>query len=1343
MLRGLLFSICLLIVVEGFAQAPQLPYSINAPDLPDWVHLLYSDTANESQIQAAFEAYYQQHPFEKNQHTQYFKRWKRQLARAPHWSGMSDRERHHYRRQQAVYLQQRASNNGRNLPAWQSLGPFDFDKEAASASYACGAAHVYVVRQAPSNPSVLYAGTATAGVWHSSDKGINWTLASRDLPMTTVRALAIDPNSPAIIYAASDLDGHLYKSTNSGSTWSIAGDTAFQNQHHNIHDIVVHPQFGSLILVASDQGLFRSTNSGSSWTQLLTGNVQEIEWHPHLPQIVYAVRQIGTRTEFYKSTDSGASFVHKPTGWPVPATAFDEQRRTEIAVSPADSNRIYALCAGAVGFGSGLYGIYVSQDAGETWTSSCCGAHLPNYLTPSNPNLLHWLANGMGNGGQYYYDLALGVSPSNADSVWVAGINLWVSGDGAQSFTCPAQWNESRKSNYVHADIHDIQAYAEGLWVACDGGIFYSDNQGQRFERRQYGIQGTDFWGFGAGWQDGSVLLGGTFHNGTLLRDGTVYQNGWLSTDGGDNFRGYVHPFYRNRVYSDYGQTELSGNRLTANFTQPFGKLPHATSTVGFSGSLVVHPRTYRTLYSTVFDELWRSQNDGTDWELLHDFGSGLLSSLEIAWSDPSICYLHYHPADLQADRLLYRSQDSGRTWVDITPDSMVVPSDRWVSYDLTVDARDANHLWAARVSKYEGQPILDGVQVLESLDGGVTWQNITTADLNGVYITNIEHQKGSNGGLYLGTRRGVYYTNDTLSQWLSYSQNLPARTQSVQLVPFYGGQRLRNGTNRSVYEVPFYGSARPVAQISVDKTHSYCPRDTFYFANQSAAPSTAQFQWTFQGGQPSQSTLEHPRVVFPQAGQYAVTLVISDATGTDTLVLPQFITVEHHCAVDTVPGYALQLSDRTAYAQTPPLQQHFSILTMAAWVKPDSLQAPLTGLLSHSVDSVPAGLLLHGNNELLFQWPGASWNWRSGLIVTPDVWSHVALVITPDSAVVYVNGVGSVFRGNLLPLHWTGGLVIGRYADWFGRTFQGEIEEVVVWNQALPSVVLCTTQHLVHYPQSSQPLHYYQCNANTPTLQDRAGNHHAQLHGTARRQRSTAPVGGGYSQIYYPTAVGQYTLDTAQVQLYSATVPVASTAIIATRLHVPPDQSPRAVASGGYWVINPYGSPDSLTIDSLTLKHVQQQLFGGDRYQLYQRPLGAHGATWGSPLDSQQVYTPRTALTFRSNTLTWPIGQLLMTQDSAHLLTVPQLPTLSSSKKAQVYPNPIQQGQTLQIRLPTDETYQFQLYSSDGRLVYEEAISQQPARLALPFLVKGWYGFRLTSTTRQQAGWLQVQAAR
>lgn len=834
-----------------------------------WIDAMYNKDVSTAHVQQLFDAYYRQHPFIKNKHTQYFKRLKRTEARFPAYHLMDSVQKAIFWEQKKSYffksiqLAELKSNN----PQWTSLGPFNFDKTAASTSYACGAAHVYCVEQAPSDSDIIYAGTATAGVWKSIDKGLNWTACTNNEWITRVKAIAVHPTNAQIVYAASDLDYKLYKTTDGGQQWQIIGDTFFNTFAHSITDIKILAQQNNTLLVASTQGLFRSIDAGSNWQLIDSAAFQEIELHPNQDSIIYAIKQVGKRTEFYKSTDYGQSFVHKPNGWPVPDPVFDEQLRTEIAVSAADSNRIYALLSGAVGLLSGLYGIYVSNDAGETWTSSCCGAHMPNYLSPSNPNLLHWYDDGSGNGGQYYYDLALDVSPTNADSVLVAGVNLWISGDGASSFSCPAQWNHSYKDNYVHADIHDIKMLDGRILIACDGGVFISEDNASTFQVRMKGIQGTDFWGFGASNQYPDVMLGGTFHNGTMLKNGNVYIDDWLSTDGGDNYRGYTHPFYADEVISDFGKKKLYGDRTIANTNFPFLHLPHVGITTGFSGNIAYDPHCYNTLYSTDYYNLWKSTDNGISWAMIHSFNNGLITSLRVSSVNPAIMYLNYHPDGAWDDRKIMRTNDSGYNWNDVTPDSSIITQHRWVTYDIALSATDSNLLWAARTSKYEGLPDLNGQQVYQSEDGGQSWQNITASGLDGVYSTKLVALQGTNKGLYLGTRNAVYYKNDTMQQWQLCNNGLPLRTHAVNLIPNYRIGKLRNASNRSVYESSFVDATTPIAKIAVDKKTVNCPADSFYFASLSLARAPANYQWYFQQGQPAISTDQNPVVVFPDTG--------------------------------------------------------------------------------------------------------------------------------------------------------------------------------------------------------------------------------------------------------------------------------------------------------------------------------------------------------------------------------------------------------------------------------------------------------------------------------------------
>ncbi|MEZ4805118.1 MAG: hypothetical protein R2852_06460 [Bacteroidia bacterium] len=70
--------------------------------------------------------------------------------------------------------------------------------------------------------------SAAAGeFWKSTDGGYNWSV-NTDLPTLGVSVIAIDPNTPSIMYFgsgdrdASDAAGYgVFKSTNGGSSWSI------------------------------------------------------------------------------------------------------------------------------------------------------------------------------------------------------------------------------------------------------------------------------------------------------------------------------------------------------------------------------------------------------------------------------------------------------------------------------------------------------------------------------------------------------------------------------------------------------------------------------------------------------------------------------------------------------------------------------------------------------------------------------------------------------------------------------------------------------------------------------------------------------------------------------------------------------------------------------------------------------------------------------------------------------------------------------------------------------------------------------------------------------------------
>ena len=197
----------------------EMKYNAKSDKTPEWAQIMYKESPDIERVIKAYTDYYKKNKFVKNKHTQYYKRWLRNFSRV---------------NPPVINTATSKKNN-----QWECIGPWDFDKDAASRSYAPGSAHIYTVEQSISNPNILYAGSATAGAWKSSDKGDNWNLITKNLPLNEVYAIEIDFTNPEVIYISGN--GGIYKSINSGVSWNMIGDISFTSLYHSIKDIKLDP----------------------------------------------------------------------------------------------------------------------------------------------------------------------------------------------------------------------------------------------------------------------------------------------------------------------------------------------------------------------------------------------------------------------------------------------------------------------------------------------------------------------------------------------------------------------------------------------------------------------------------------------------------------------------------------------------------------------------------------------------------------------------------------------------------------------------------------------------------------------------------------------------------------------------------------------------------------------------------------------------------------------------------------------------------------------------------------------------------------------------------------------
>ncbi|MEM6345132.1 MAG: S8 family serine peptidase [Bacteroidota bacterium] len=85
--------------------------------------------------------------------------------------------------------------------------------------------------------------------------------------------------------------------------------------------------------------------------------------------------------------------------------------------------------------------------------------------------------------------------------------------------------------------------------------------------------------------------------------------------------------------------------------------------------------------------------------------------------------------------------------------------------------------------------------------------------------------------------------------------------------------------------------NAAPIANFSSDKTQGCSPLNVQFSDQSSGIPSS--WAWSFPGGNPSSSTLQSPAVEYQTPGAYAVSLIVQNANGTDTLHISQYIQVD------------------------------------------------------------------------------------------------------------------------------------------------------------------------------------------------------------------------------------------------------------------------------------------------------------------------------------------------------------------------------------------------------------------------------------------------------------------
>jgi photosystem II stability/assembly factor-like uncharacterized protein len=832
-MRILLLSFLVLVCVTSSAQ--------------EWVKLISNPDKTFFDIQAAFNAEWENKEYVRSSGWKQFKRWEWRMESRTYPTGQRFPVSTAYAERQNFLAEYGQAISARST-GWTPMGPDSWN----SISYNPGIGRVNVVREHPNNANIIYAGSPSGGLWKSIDAGQTWTPLTDHFSALGVSGIAIDYTNPDVIYISTgDMDGFdtysigVMKSLDGGATWQPTGLIHNLGQFVVCRKIEMHPTNPNILLVATSDGLFKTTDGGINWTEVASGSYRDIHYHPTNSAIVYV-----SSSRFYRSTDGGDSFVQISSGLPNPA----DVNRMEIAVSPDEPDWVYALCGDATN--STFLGLYRSIDGGVTFQ-----------LRANSPNLFGYSEIGDDSSGQSWFDMALDADPNDANTIVVGGINVWKSQNGGLDYSIISHWVYPSSIGYTHADIHTLDYINGKLFCGSDGGLFVSNDNGSSWSDLTPGMEITQFYRLGLSSQNADLVIAGAQDNGSNL----LKNNQWTHVMGADGMEAAISPTNQNILFCtwQFGGIHRStdgGDNWNYIFDGDGEDGAWVTPFVSLPGNVLI----------AGYENVWKSTNNGTTFTQISNFSSGSIRDIAVAKSNNDYIYISFNST-------IHRTTNGGNNWQNITnnlPNLSIT--------DIQVHPSNPDIVYVT-FSGYNGAN-----KVFVSVNGGGTWQNITN-NLPNLPCNAIVFQEGSNGGLYVGMDVGVYYTDSTLSNWQAFDLDMPNVIVN-ELEIHYGAEKIRAATyGRGIWESDLFApSSLPPTADFTQLEGTLCETDSlsFFDASTNASPG---WTWYFPGGSPATSIASNPQVLYPSSGSYDVSLVVSNANGSDSIFKTIYVEIEEN----------------------------------------------------------------------------------------------------------------------------------------------------------------------------------------------------------------------------------------------------------------------------------------------------------------------------------------------------------------------------------------------------------------------------------------------------------------
>lgn len=210
------------------------------------------------------------------------------------------------------------------------------------------------------NNAALFATLAGEGIYRSDDAGYSWQMVSVGPPDEVVKALTVHPINRTTLYASTidkNNQGHLWFSEDDGTNWTVLPLELLptdQNTNPVINVIEIEMNApDSLYLGTEGYGMYR--------VQLNTGQA-ELIGDSSMQGLYVRDIDVSSNGRIYAVTTEGLMVVEGTT---VRLVENIPDAPVSFTIDPTNPQRLYA--------GTVAYGLFVSDNGGQSWQSSNAG----------------------------------------------------------------------------------------------------------------------------------------------------------------------------------------------------------------------------------------------------------------------------------------------------------------------------------------------------------------------------------------------------------------------------------------------------------------------------------------------------------------------------------------------------------------------------------------------------------------------------------------------------------------------------------------------------------------------------------------------------------------------------------------------------------------------------------------------------------------------------------------------------------------------------------------------------------------------------------------------------------